>query len=133
MSFGNAAHHHDHHGKQYRHWDTSDSYQQYQVSESTEVMPERRITVTNLYPGVYDQNYNIKGYEERVVVDQALERVQVTEYELAPQQPLKPSRHHHVDSENVDKEAEEFIRAEHRLFWLSKMMSRTDGRPRPCK
>lgn len=133
MSFGNAAHHH-HQGKQYPHWDTSNSYQQYKISESTEVMPEK----LNLYPEVYE-NYNINGYEERDVVihDQTPERVRVrTEYEFAPQQPLKPSRyhyHHHVDSEDVDKEAEEFIKAEHRMFGLSKMMSRTDSRLRSYK
>lgn len=141
MSYGNTQLNH-HHGKHdYRHWDTSDSYpQQYQVSESTEVvsMPhERHVGVTDyLYPKVYDhENHNnINEYgEQRVdhVVDHAPERVRVTEYyEYAPQQPLiiKPNHYQQDDhlrtvrhQENVDKEAEDFIRAEHRMFGLNKL------------
>lgn len=56
---------------------------------------------------------------------EAPRRVRVIEYEFAPRHVKADD--HHVSEENVDKEAEEFIKGEHKRFELSKLMSMAAG------
>lgn len=114
MSFGNTKHHH---GKHHQGWDSPDDYQVY---ESTMVEATRPARVTDIGPRYSDGLVEYKNdYEERVV---EAPRVRVKEYHEFATQHVKPG-HHHAHVENVDKEAGEFIKLEHKKFELRKLMS----------
>jgi hypothetical protein len=113
MSFGNPTHHH---GKRHQGWDSSDDYQVYE--STTMVEAARPARVTDIGPRYsYGVEYN-NDYEERVV---EAPRVRVKEHHEFATQHVKPG-HHHVHDENVDKEAGEFIKLEHKKFEQRKLM-----------
>jgi hypothetical protein len=126
MSFGSTT---QHHANIYHGWDTSDD--DYQVYESTVVeaappMPAVRFTGhhgPSYHPNApveYNNDYDY-DYEERRVVEAP--RGRVVEYEYVATQHAKPAHHHHAHIQNVDKEAGEFIKLEHKKFELRKLMS----------
>lgn len=123
MSFGSNQYY-DHPAKKYHGRDTSEDYQVYESTMVESARPAGRRTDGGFrYPTVQQVEYN-NDYEERVV---EAPRVRVMEYQettFAPPGPhhVKP-RHHHVHVENVDKEAEEFIKLEHKKFELRKLMT----------
>lgn len=81
----------------------------------------QKLNYAPLYPKAHVKHNH--HHEEPVM--EAPRRVRVIEYEFAPRHVKADD--HHVSEENVDKEAEEFIKGEHKRFELSKLISMAAG------
>ncbi|KAJ4711008.1 hypothetical protein OWV82_017097 [Melia azedarach] len=118
----NHQHKKHHHAKHYKSWDTSDGFPVYVTA--LEPM-QNRFPEGQHYPyGYYGSPMLNNNYQEYVLEEPR--RTPVIEYG-PPRVPVHVKANHHKVEENVDEEAEEFIKMEHKKFQLSKLRSELSG------
>ena len=115
MSYASPRHHADH--PRVNWGNTSDDYQVYATTmEPTPYQSYR----TSEYPNIVDSKFN-KNYEQQRILD--AQKAQMIECEYYPQL-VKTTENNQV-KEDVNREAEDFIKLEHKKFgqrlntWMS--------------